>query len=456
AYDEISEVDGYYTEWNQLVDSLLNAVSKEYEEDADSETSPSLTTAQDHYFHLATLDYAGNWTSTAHLGPFWIDATRPSVSWNSPANGSYLRQTITLDINATDEESGVSDVTFKIKPTAGSYNTIATDATFPYSASFDTTTVTDGAYILRALVNDNVGNNNSSTVGNIDVTIDNTPPVVSWDSPTVSQTVSGSVGLSVSAADATSGVATTEFFYQRQDGVDSFHPVTSPWDTSSLALDNYTLRAVVTDTAGNSTTVDQTVAVAAVVSGEGGSTPAFGQITISWTTDRPTSGRIIYDTVSHSVLGTAPNYGYAFSTDTVDTSPKSTSHTITITGLSDNTIYFWRTVSAGSPTAIGPEKYSRTFSIPGAGGGGGGGGAPAPTPAPAVAAAVVAYTPPIEFVPEGEVLAELTATPTPSPIAAAQPVSEVKGSRTFNWWYVVIPLSLLGLIISGLLLWRRP
>ena len=168
--------------------------------------------------------------------------------------------------------------------------------------------------------------------------------------------------------------ATTEFSYQRQDGLDTFHTITSPWDTSSLPLDAYTLRAIVTDTAGNSTTVDETVEVAAVISTEGGSTPGFGQITISWTTDRPTSGRIIYDTISHTVLGAAPNYGYAFSTGTVDESPKSTSHTITITGLSDNTIYFWRTVSAGSPVAVGPEKSSRTFSYPGAGGGGGGGG----------------------------------------------------------------------------------
>jgi len=422
ASDDTSGVDGYYTEWNQLVDSLLNAATKEYEEDADSETSPNRSTAQDHYFHIATLDNAGNWTSTAHLGPFWIDAANPTVSWTSPLNNAYLRGTVSLQTTASDVGSGVEFVRFRKKLTGGTFSTISTDYSEPYSGSWNTTTVTDGTYVLRAGARDNSGRTRNV---DINITVDNTPPVVSWVTPVVGSVISGSTTLEVSVSED----ATTEFSYQRQDGLDTFHTITSPWDTSSLPLDAYTLRAIVTDTAGNSTTVDETVEVAAVISTEGGSTPGFGQITISWTTDRPTSGRIIYDTISHTVLGAAPNYGYAFSTGTVDESPKSTSHTITITGLSDNTIYFWRTVSAGSPVAVGPEKSSRTFSYPGASGGGGGGGGGG------------AFT----ALPAGR---QVTDTVTQAP--------EVKGTGTFNWWIVIIPAALLGLIISGLLLWRRP
>jgi len=540
ASDDTSGVDGYYTEWNRLVDSLLNSVSKEYEEDANSETSPNRSTAQDHYFHIATLDNAGNWTSTAHLGPFWIDAANPTGSWISPLGGAYLSGTVNLEVSASDVGSGVQQVTFRIRPTGGSYSNISIDTTSSYQTTLDTTTKLDGDYDLRGLVRDNSGRNNASTNAVISVTIDNTPPqttidsspasleaissadfsfsadetatfqcqldsggfsactspvsytslsegshtfevratdqagntdptptsytwtidtlapVVSWISPTNGQTVSGSVALSISATDATSGVATTEFFYQRQDGIDTFHSTPSPWDTAPLPLDNYTLRTVVTDTAGNATTVDQTVGVAAVISTEGGSTPAFGQITISWTTDRPTSGRIVYDTISHGILGAAPNYGYAFSTGTVDESPKSTSHTITITDLSDNTVYYWRTVSAGSPVAIGSEKTSRTFSYPGAGDGGGGGGAFAPAVAGAATAfPLLSFAPEVEFTPEETFLP----SPTPVPVTITDPVTpipEVKGTGTFNWWIVIIPAALLGLIISGLLLWRRP
>jgi hypothetical protein len=38
------------------------------------------TSDGDWYFHLATVDNAGNWTGTVHLGPFRIDTTPPSVS----------------------------------------------------------------------------------------------------------------------------------------------------------------------------------------------------------------------------------------------------------------------------------------------------------------------------------------------------------------------------------------
>lgn len=452
ASDDTSGVDGYYTEWNQLIDSLINSVSKEYEEDASSETSPNRSTAQDHFFHIATLDNAGNWTSTAHLGPFWIDAANPTVSWASPANDAYLRGTVSLQATASDAGSGVEFVRFRKKPTGGIFSTISTDYSDPYSGSWDTTTVTDGTYVLRAGARDNSGRTRNA---DINVTVDNTPPVVSWTAPVDGQTISGSVDLVISATDATSGIATTEFSYQRQDGLDTFHITASPWDTSSLALDNYTLRVTVTDNAGNSTVKDETVGVAAVISTQAGATPVFGQIVISWTTDRPTSGRIVYDTTSHPVLGAAPNYDYAFSTDTVDASPKSTSHTIIITGLSDNTTYYWRTVSAGSPTAIGSEMTSRTFSLPGGGGGngGGGGGGGGGTVLAAVARAAVQQQQTEETEEAVELIPEV-ATPTPTP--ASTPAPQAKGASTFNWWIVIIPAALLGLIISGLLLWRRP
>jgi hypothetical protein len=74
---------------------------------------------------------------------------------------------------------------------------------------------------------------------------------------------------------------------------------------------------------------------------------------------------VVYDTVSHAIDLSHLNYGYAHSSGTVDTSPKTLSHTITLSGLSNSTTYYWRTVSGGSPKVIGSESRGDTFSIPG-------------------------------------------------------------------------------------------
>ncbi len=66
---------------------------------------------------------------------------------------------------------------------------------------------------------------------------------------------------------------------------------------------------------------------------------------ISWTTNLPSTSRVIYDTTSHSSIGDAPNYGYANSTGTQDTSPKVTSHQVTVSGLSPSTTYYFRVIS---------------------------------------------------------------------------------------------------------------
>jgi len=104
----------------------------------------------------------------------------------------------------------------------------------------------------------------------------------------------------------------------------------------------------------------------AVITSESSTTPTTDSAIITWTTDKATKSRVVYDTVSHGSLGSAPNYGYAFSTETIDSSPKVTSHSITLAGLSDGTVYYYRTISEGSPVAVGDEKTFKTLSIAGA------------------------------------------------------------------------------------------
>lgn len=143
------------------------------------------------------------------------------------------------------------------------------------------------------------------------------------------------------------------------------------------------------DTSGNTAlqvvrTVNVIEQLAPAITDEGATSSTTTSITITWTTDHPSTSRVIYDTVSHDVLGDAPNYGYAFSTEEEGTLV--TAHSVTINDLDSGATYYLRTVSHGSPEAVSAEFTQTTgASIPrtgGGGGGGGGGSAPAPAPAP--------------------------------------------------------------------------
>src|SRR3989338_7061257 len=97
---------------------------------------------------------------------------------------------------------------------------------------------------------------------------------------------------------------------------------------------------------------------APVISDETGSSVSQSSLTITWTTDFVATSRVVYDTVSHAVLGEAPNYGYTNST--VEDSTKVTSHSVDLTGLTAGTTYYYRTVSHGSPEAVGDEQTLAT------------------------------------------------------------------------------------------------
>jgi len=67
---------------------------------------------------------------------------------------------------------------------------------------------------------------------------------------------------------------------------------------------------------------------------------------------------VVYDTVSHNVVGGAPNYGYANSTGTTDEGAGVTFHTVVIGGLSTNTTYYFRAVSEKSNVEVYGSEMS--------------------------------------------------------------------------------------------------
>jgi len=357
----VSGIAGYSYTWDQ---NPLTDPVETIGDNATSNTSKKFTTSQTIYFHIKAVDNAGNWSTTSHIGPFWVDSVNPTLAWMSHTNGDYLKGTVQLEATASDDigGSGINFVRFRYEPLDGSFKTIIEDSSDPYSTSWDTTSIADGEYVLRARAFDNSGRSNPVVQSDIQVIIDNTAPTGNWINPTNNSTVSGIVTLNFVAQDNLSGIEGIVYKYKavgetdfRTDG----NIVGDSWNTTGLPLGDYIVRAKVTDKAGNVAEFDITVGVAAVISSQNAIGVTGGNIVVTWTTDRPTTSRVVYDTVSHPDLGTGDNYGYAFST--AEDTNKVTSHSVTITGLGTGVIYYYRVISHGSPTAIGGEGYAITL-----------------------------------------------------------------------------------------------
>src|SRR5205823_2244461 len=133
--------------------------------------------------HVLITDHAGNTTTSATVANVKIDNTQPVTAQDDP--GAYLHNTIALTGTAADPNdpqgvagSGIDHVDFQVSAAgAGSWTTVGTDATAPYSSSFDTHSLADGHYDFRTVAYDVAGNvTNATPVSNR--LIDNTAPVV--------------------------------------------------------------------------------------------------------------------------------------------------------------------------------------------------------------------------------------------------------------------------------------
>lgn len=78
-----------------------------------------------------------------------------------------------------------------------------------------------------------------------------------------------------------------------------------------------------------------------------------------WETNNYSSDRVIYDTVSHSELGNAPNYGYAFSTP--ENQNPNINHAILIGGLEKNRQYYFRPVSKSNLSEVVGKELMMTL-----------------------------------------------------------------------------------------------
>jgi hypothetical protein len=185
------------------------------------------------------------------------DTTAPTVSIAAPTNNATVSGTVSVNATASDN-LGVSKVEFYVNNVLQ-----ATDTASPYTFSWNTTSVTNGSYILStkafdAATNIGLSSTVSVTVNNTDIT----NPSVSITAPAVNTVVSGNFSVTADASDNI-GVSKVEFYVNNVlQATDTSSPYTFNWNTTSVANGSYNLSTKAYDAANNvglSSTISVTV-----------------------------------------------------------------------------------------------------------------------------------------------------------------------------------------------------
>ncbi len=187
------------------------------------------------------------------------DTEMPTVYISTHTNGETVFGDVTLGANAYDA-NGVARVSFYRGTTL-----IDTDTTAGYAVAWDTTTLPNGTYNIRAEAYDPSENKGvSETISLIVNNVPDTAPSISISSPIPGQNVSGSVPINATATDD-KGVTQVAFYYgdsQTHISTDTTAPYSANWNTSGLAGGQYILIATATDTVGHTAAASVSVNLA--------------------------------------------------------------------------------------------------------------------------------------------------------------------------------------------------
>jgi len=244
-----------------------------------------------------------------------------------------------------DGTTGAGQATSKSYSTVGSYTVTLKVKDFGGDELNATASLTVANTLNENEDNDNGGNGGGSAQSAL---------VVSISTPMTSSFATNE-SIAFSAA-VTGGTAPYAYVWQFGDGTTGAGQATSK---SYSTVGSYTVTLNVKDFDGNSNSATLPLTITSSNGGGDGGTVdltvsniivtgvTHDSATITWETNRSASSRVIYDTTSRpSIDGqSGPNFGYAFSTETSDSETKVTSHSVTVTGLSPETSYYFRVIS---------------------------------------------------------------------------------------------------------------
>lgn len=169
----------------------------------------------------------------------------PTASITSPADTNNVSGSVSINVSASDNV-GVTKVEYYVNNQLK-----ATDASAPYSYSWDTSSLAPGAYQLMAKAYDAAGNIGQSSNVSVTVVHDTIAPTVSLITPGSGAALNGTVAITAAVADNV-GVSKVEFY---NDGVllyaGNIAPYSYRWDTTRAANGSHTLTAKAYDFSNN-------------------------------------------------------------------------------------------------------------------------------------------------------------------------------------------------------------
>lgn len=181
-----------------------------------------------------------------------VDTTPPTITLTSPALSGDVTGSTILSATASDGR-GMGKVDFY----AGS-TLLASDSTFPYSYTWDTTKIANATYAITARAYDT--SSNSTTTGSVSLKVVN-PPNVNVISPLAGATVKGTVTVSANAS-SLGGISRVDFYHgSTLFGTSSTSVYSTSLDTTKLADGTYTITAKAYDTGGLNASASVSVSI---------------------------------------------------------------------------------------------------------------------------------------------------------------------------------------------------
>jgi hypothetical protein len=164
------------------------------------------------------------------------DTTAPTATLTAPADGATVHRLVTLSANASDDVA-VDHVDFLVNGAV-----VGADTTAPYSVSWDSTAVADGAATIVARAVDTSSNAGSSASRT--VSVDNTPPDTTITAGPSGTTSSTSASFNFTATDANAS------FECKLDAA-AYAVCSSPVAYGSLPSGSHTFSVYAVDPIGN-------------------------------------------------------------------------------------------------------------------------------------------------------------------------------------------------------------
>jgi len=310
---------------------------------------------------------------------FTVDTIAPAIAFVAPteANGSVFgRNYIQTNVSVTDVN--FKNVTIRLFNSSGLVAAI-TNTTAVALNNF--TGLVDGVYSFNATAVDEAGNTNSTETRI--VTIDTAAPIVTYVSPTPSDSSFVNTNYIFVNITAVNGLSAIDVCTLDFDGtnstmtkVGSGSSVSCNANNTGLADGAYTFIAYANDTLGNlgsagsrTVTVDT---VAPTIDGVNVTNITGTSAIVNWGTNEAANSTVRYGTTNTSLPNSASNSTFALL------------HNITLSGLSGSTTYFFNVTScdqAGNCNTTGVFNFTTLAAPapPAPPGGGAGGGFIAPT-----------------------------------------------------------------------------